>query len=369
MQTGATASVAAWLRQRFGAESALLTDSGTSALSLALGVSAAGGPVALPAYACYDLATAADGARVGVLLYDVDPATLQPDWDSVQAAFAQGARALVVVHLYGIPVDLDHAARLTADAGGWLIEDAAQGAGGDWQGRPLGSFGDLSILSFGRGKGVTGGGGGALLAHSPRAIEELRALPNLPDGGRGLGALARAAVQWLLGRPSLYGIPSALPFLRLGETIYHPAHTATAMPRGAIGLLADALELTAGEEVTRRGNAERLSAALSAHPRLGVVRAVEGATPGYLRFPLVPELDLRDRLGEGRFGDLGVAPGYPRSLADLAGFEERVGNGAAPFPGARTLAARLVTCASHGMQRPMELDRCVARLTAAGAEG
>src|SRR4029434_8607789 len=111
------------------------------------------------AYCCYDLATAADGAGADVLLYDLHPLTLGPDWRSFERTLARGATAAVVAHLYGHPVDLRQAQALADSAGSILIEDAAQGVGARYDGRPLGSFGGMSLLSFGRGKGLTGGGG------------------------------------------------------------------------------------------------------------------------------------------------------------------------------------------------------------------
>ena len=68
------------LRARYAATDVVLTDSGTSALILALqALVPAGGTVAYPAYACIDLTAAALGAGMRVRLYDLDPATLSPD--------------------------------------------------------------------------------------------------------------------------------------------------------------------------------------------------------------------------------------------------------------------------------------------------
>src|SRR5215469_13123914 len=121
--------VAAALRHRFGATAIALTDSGTSALVIALRATIRqGGTVALPAYGCVDLIAAAIRAGVRVRLYDVDPSTLGPDLDSVRQVLARGVEALVVTHLYGYPVDLAAVRALTDGAGVLLIEDAAQHA-------------------------------------------------------------------------------------------------------------------------------------------------------------------------------------------------------------------------------------------------
>jgi len=158
--------VAAWLGG-LGVRGALRTDSGTGALTLALRA-AAPALVALPAWGCYDLATAADGADVAVWLYDLDPRTLGPADGAIEAALTAGADVVVLAHFHGVPVDLPRARRLADAAGALVVEDAAQGAGISVAGRAAGTHGSLGVLSFGRGKGVTGGRGGALLAGDAR---------------------------------------------------------------------------------------------------------------------------------------------------------------------------------------------------------
>ena len=86
LRRGSHAAVTAILRHRYGATDALLTDSGTSALILALRkMLPRGGTVAYPAYACIDLTAAAVATGVRVRLYDLDPTTMSPDLDSVRA--------------------------------------------------------------------------------------------------------------------------------------------------------------------------------------------------------------------------------------------------------------------------------------------
>ncbi len=120
--------------------------------------------MALPAFTCYDIASAAVGAGVRVALYDVDPDTLGPDPASLERVLAAGAGAVVAGPLYGVPLEWDALRALADRHGALLIEDAAQGHGASWRGRPLGSLGDLSVLSFGRGK---------LAVHQREALEAL----------------------------------------------------------------------------------------------------------------------------------------------------------------------------------------------------
>src|SRR4051812_46731743 len=156
---------------RFTASDALLTDTETSALILALqAMVQPGGTIAFPGYSCIDLTTAAIGAGLQVRLYDLDPATMSPDLESVKRAIERGVDAIVVAHLYGYPADVRAVKELAASHGIPVIEDAAQGAGGTFDGVRLGGLADISILSFGRGKGATTGSGGAILVRSPSLV-------------------------------------------------------------------------------------------------------------------------------------------------------------------------------------------------------
>ena len=89
---------------------------------------------------------------------------------------------------------------------------------------------------------MTGAGGGALLAISDAHLEALDdARRDLAAPRSGVRVLAMAKAQWMLGRPSLYALPSAIPGLHLGETIYHPAHEARAISGVSASLVRDAL--------------------------------------------------------------------------------------------------------------------------------
>lgn len=365
-RSGARGRIRRRLRERFPAEDVLLTDSGTTALALALtGADGSGeggmGGVALPAYGCYDLATAADAAGVEVSLYDLQPSTLSPDPESVRAALADGASALVVAPLYGVPVEMSFLIELALGAGARVVEDAAQGAGASLGGRPVGSDGDLTVLSFGRGKGITGGGGGALLGVGPGTasiLEEAR--PRLGPGGRGWAALALTAAQWGLGRPALYGLPASLPFLNLGETVYRDPEPPDGMPAACAGVLTRTLDLQEGEAGRRRTHAARLRVAAERSPGLRAVTPPEASRPGWLRFPVIARTpDATSRLTGRRARQLGIVPGYPKPLPNLEGFRQRCRNADDRFPGAEELASGLFTLPTHGRLREEDLNRIV----------
>ncbi len=347
-----------------GTEGVLLVDSGTSALALAMRAAGAdpGRPprVALPGYGCFDLATAALGAGAEVVLYDLDSDTLGPETGSLDRAIAHGVDAVVVAHLYGVPVSVRAVRERIATVGseGLVIEDAAQGIGAIVDGGPAGTAGDLGILSFGRGKGWIGGRGGALLAVTPRGREAMARLDLPREGGRGWGVWPRLLAQWALGRPALYGIPASIPALGLGETPFHPPHA----PRGISGVAAAVAVATraasAREAAHRRVTGAGWLTRLAPVPEVGTPGATlgEGCAAGWLRLPvLVPEGVAR-RLRSPAARRLGIMPGYPAALQDLEGFPV-----VAALPAdatSRDLPARLFTLPTHSRVTERDADGC-----------
>ena len=120
------------IQTHLDAKRVLMVDSGTSALTLA--IRAVCGQqrerlVALPAYSCFDVATAAMGADAQAVLYDLDPNTLQQEFGSLERAMQAGPSCVVVAHLYGVPVDVAGVRSLSDSHGAVVIEDAAQAVG------------------------------------------------------------------------------------------------------------------------------------------------------------------------------------------------------------------------------------------------
>jgi perosamine synthetase len=327
---------------KFGSSGVALTDSGTSALVLALRlVARPGDVVGFPGYACVDLASAARFAGVGACAYDIDPATLSPDLESVERLLCRGPRAVVVAHLFGYPADVPAVRRLAAAHGVPVIEDAAQAAGATLEGKRLGSLGDLSVLSFGRGKGLCAGGGGALLGFDERwakAVDSIR----LSRPGRGWSGLAKTGIQWALGRPSLYALPSVLPWLHLGEMIYHEAHQPRPLPIGSGDLLRSALELEPHDVTWRRTVAKTLTDAAATAEQLDPVISIPGGAPSYLRFA------VRDRGGlRNASRVLGVIRPYPLAVAEQDEMRPALVPDGPATPGALELARSLYTLPTH----------------------
>lgn len=354
--SGHRSALDAELRRAFGASGVALTDSGTSALAMALrSTTPAGGIVALPAYACVDIGAAALFASLRVMLYDVDPDTLSPDLDSVARVLERGANTVVVAHLYGYPADVPGVRALADARGAAVIEDAAQGAWGALAGARLGAIGPLSVLSFGRGKGMTGSGGGALLGIGARGREALATAGSPSGTPDGMRTLAIAAAQWAFGRPALYALPSAIPALHLGETIYHPAHEPRAITAVSASLVRASLARANADLAVRRQHAEELGRAAARAAGVRSITPIALGEPGYLRLP------VRATDSRAARPDLGIVRGYPETLAELPELLPSL-VGEENIPGARELQRTLVTLPTHARLTSGDVRKIIAWL-------
>jgi len=326
----------------FSASEVVLTDSGTSALVLAMRIAAGkDGVVGLPAYACVDLAAAALAAGVRVRLYDVDPANLSPDLDSVRRMMSRGVSAIVVAHLFGYPADVPAVRELADREGIPVIEDAAQGAGGSLHHTRLGALGELAVLSFGRGKGLCAGGGGALLARGARWPSVIGAL-SLAPASRGWGGLASTFVQWVLGRPSIYWLPSMVPWLHLGEMVYHPAGEPAAISAASASMVPTAISLEPADVAERRMRAKRFDVLVDAGGRVSRPMPISGGEPGYLRYPIRDTDGPRDP--EGR---IGIVRPYPEPWMRWSQVSGIIETGEPESRRASELARSLMTLPTH----------------------
>lgn len=159
----------AWLEERLGCASALLTHSCTAALemsALLLDVGP-GDEVIMPSYTFVSTANAFALRGAVPVFVDIDPTSLNIDPREIEPAITGRTKAIVVVHYAGVGCDMDEILAIARRHGLAVVEDAAQGISATYRGRPLGSFGSLAALSFHETKNVISGEGGALVVNDP----------------------------------------------------------------------------------------------------------------------------------------------------------------------------------------------------------
>lgn len=162
------------LAKTLGVRGGVAVSSGTAALHLALlalGVGV-GDEVLLPTYACSALLHAVRAVSAVPRFVDSDPQSFNMDPEAARKACSPRAKALIVVHSFGLPAELDSLKELGLP----LIEAGAQALGAAYGGRPVGSIGDAAVFSFYATKLITTGEGGMLLSNDERILAEGRDL-------------------------------------------------------------------------------------------------------------------------------------------------------------------------------------------------
>ena len=165
-----TERAAAILREIHGAEDVLVTTSCTDALEMSamlLGIGP-GDVVVVPSFTFTSTALAFARAGARLRFCDIERSTLGLDPAHLETLLDDRVRAVVVVHYAGVPCDLDAIVPLCQQHGVELIEDNAHGLFGTHRGRPLGTFGRMSTLSFHETKNFICGEGGALVLNDSR---------------------------------------------------------------------------------------------------------------------------------------------------------------------------------------------------------
>ncbi|WP_242902334.1 DegT/DnrJ/EryC1/StrS family aminotransferase [Actinomadura terrae] len=157
-----------------GARHALAVTNGTHALELALQVLGVGegDEVVVPAFTFISSSQAAQRLGAVAVPVDVDPGTYCIDVAAAGQAVGPRTRAIMPVHMAGQLADMDGLAKLSADSGVPLLQDAAHAQGARWNGRRVGEFGSVAAYSFQNGKLMTAGEGGAVTFPDQASYEE-----------------------------------------------------------------------------------------------------------------------------------------------------------------------------------------------------
>jgi len=109
---------------------------------------------------------------------DIEPRTLNLDAGCVEAAITPRTRAIVVVHTFGCPADLEGIVEIARRHRLHVVEDACEAIGASYHGRPAGSFGDAAVFAFYPNKQITTGEGGMVVTGDARLAREIRAMRN-----------------------------------------------------------------------------------------------------------------------------------------------------------------------------------------------
>ncbi len=184
------------LLDHFGVDDVILCGSGSLALELALRTCHLdqGDEVIIPGFCCSTVVAPILAVGATPVLADVG-SDLNLTLETVDAARTGKTRAIIVPHLFGNPADMGGIVELANSNNIVVIDDAAQALGATIDDRPVATFGDMGVVSFGAEKICFGLGGGALISHSRGVLDAAREVVlSHPSAGHTLAKLASTLV-------------------------------------------------------------------------------------------------------------------------------------------------------------------------------
>ncbi|MEI9475103.1 MAG: DegT/DnrJ/EryC1/StrS family aminotransferase [Deltaproteobacteria bacterium] len=255
--------------------------------------------VTIPAYTCSAVASAILKAGLKIVLCDINFDDFGFSKDELEAKVRKNTLAVIMVHLFGYPANIEEVKECCRKYGTYVIEDAAQAFGNSFPDSPeskLGFLGDAGFFSFGRGKPITILHGGILATNSEEFFRET---------GKFYGNLNHSRFQnlrygMLLGsysvfsNPYLYWIPQGMPFLHLGDTNFEPDFQVSGGTSLAASLMIGICDGIENERTVRRENVQWYYENLD-----GISHIQRRPNPDflYLRYPLlIEDKQLRDRI-------------------------------------------------------------------------
>ena len=160
---------------------AVAVSNGTAALDVAVEALriGSGDEVIIPAFTIISCIGQVIRSGATPVLVDCDPLTWNMDINQVKEKITENTKAIMVVHIFGLPVDIEPLLEIAKNNNIKIIEDAAQMLGQTYNEKPCGSFGDISTFSFYPNKLITTGEGGMLVTNDEQLADDCRSLRNL----------------------------------------------------------------------------------------------------------------------------------------------------------------------------------------------
>ena len=366
------------IRRYFGVSHAFLLSSGKAALTVALrALSMVSGrqEVIIPAFSSFCLPSAVAKSGLRIRLCDVTPDTLDFDLHQLSQMVTERTLCIIPVHLFGLSSQVDVIRQFAGSQGAYVIEDAAQAAGGELNGSKLGALGDIGIISLGRGKNISTVEGGVILTSSSMVAERIHDCVEMSRSRKHsmveqVRTAGKALALSLFLQPRAYWLPARLPFLKLGASEFSTQFEIRGFSRFQAGIGRSVFsQLDAYAEV-RRSNAAYLTDQLKNAEGILVPRPLPQSRPAYLRFPLL----IKDPAARGfayralAEEGLGASTTYPTALSAIRELGPYTVGLASTYPGAEWVAERILTLPIHSYVTPLDLGRMALVLGAIGGE-
>jgi dTDP-4-amino-4,6-dideoxygalactose transaminase len=215
---------------------AITTNSGTAALHMCVAACGCGtgDEVIVPAYSWSSSATCILQHNCIPVFVDIDFATMNLDLDKIEAYITPRTKAIIVVHLHGLSVDMDRISAIADKHGLKVIEDACQAHGALYKGRKVGTLGDCAAFSFNQNKSLCSGEGGMFVTNDKDILEAAKSLwsfgeTRTPVESRDYHVYA---MGWMYRNNDLTAAFGRAQLTRLDEYLAHQAANAGYLAEG-----------------------------------------------------------------------------------------------------------------------------------------
>lgn len=323
--------------------------------------------VIVPSYTCYSVPASIIRAGLKIRICDVDPLTLDYDYDKLAKTNFRNVLGIVSSNLYGIPNDLSALSIITEKNGLFLVDDAAQCMGGKVNGRFVGTFGTAGLYSLDKGKNISSIEGGIIVTDSDELAQHISseiAILQQPPVLDSFKYIAKLLFYAAFLRPSLYWIPANIPFLKLGTTVYDIEY-----PIRAYSGLFSAMGLQLFrylEEINRIriANAEYLRKYSNDIPGITIPEYKNHISPVFLRFPvLIQNRKIRDTIVKAlQQKGIGASTSYPGSIIDIQEIKDSLTSNQNDAKGGRMVAEQIVTLPTHPYVTEKDLQTIVSTM-------
>jgi perosamine synthetase len=164
-----------------GKKYGIAVSSGTAALEIAVGAAGLkpGDEIIMPTFTIISCVLAAINYGLVPVFVDSEPETWNIDVNKIEEGITKKTKAIMPVHIYGHPCDMEPILKISRKYNLKVLEDAAESHGAEYKGKRCGSFGDISCFSFYANKIITTGEGGMLLTDDKKYAERAKDLRNL----------------------------------------------------------------------------------------------------------------------------------------------------------------------------------------------
>lgn len=343
------------LKKVIGDAHILYLSSGRAALWLILRVLAKLRPgkrkIIIPAYTCPAVASAVLKAGFQPVLCDINLDDYGYSLRDLDRLIEADVLAVVVVHLFGFPANINQIMPICRKFDAFIVEDAAQAFGNEVPstGTKLGLIGDAGFFSFGRGKPLSAIHGGLVVTESETIYEALFDICkdlNEPSVPATLKYMAQLACYDILSSPYLYWMPQKIPSLHLGETIFEPNFHLSKGLRSSGSIIEGLLRSLENDKRSRMTKSEWYCNNL---PDTPIIKKPPSRMYPYHRYPLlIGDRAVRDAIIR-ELTSMGVSGAifYPCPLNQLPGLCD-VLQDSRTYTNAKVLSDALITLPVHG---------------------